>query len=317
MTENNAFEDEFLDDVDVFDGEPDFDGSQGLIDGDNVIQDDDAGDLEDRQVSALDRGMPREIVGLMGKTVAGPNTWREALEWYRDNQTASQIGFDPDGMCLKVVRTARNIGARYLSAKQAQDATPKEHRIHRLEDIRRGMIGFSDDPRDSNRFGHVYTFIGRKRGFDLDDADGILTETNSVKANELVIVPLSYYQRYWGDEFQFAATWLNGVELDVPSNKSRIDRFNDGGPVYNLNILAKAAPHRPKAKEILRRIEDQIRRLPDNRNVNNVREFKDEWREDRKIDMRLLDEAVQNGRVGLVKKVRDEIRRLIAALPEE
>lgn len=311
MTENTQFEDEFLDDVEIYDGEPDFDGSAAIND------EGDQDEVEDEVVIQGD-DMPREIVGFMGKAVSGPNTWREALQWYRENQTASQIGFDPDGMCLKVCRTARNIPARYPSAKEAQDATPKEHRIYQLEDIRRGMIGYSDDPNDSNRFGHVYTFIGRRRGFDLDDPDGILTETNSVKANELVVVPLSYYQRYWNDKFQFAATWLNGVELDVPSYQSRVERFNNGGPVYDLNLLAKAhKAGRPKPGAVLVRIEDQIRRLPSNKNINHVTEFRSQWKKTRKIDLAKLDAAVDNGRTGLVKRVRDEIRRLIATLPDE
>lgn len=304
--------------VEIYDGDPDYDGSEGYEDGDNVIQDDEAGDLENRQVSSLDGGMPREIVGLMGRAISGPNTWRETMEWYKTHQSTSQIGFDPDGMCLKVCRTARNIPSRYLSAKQAQDATPAEHRHTKVADLRKGMVLYFDDPRDSNRFGHIVTQIGRVKGFDPNDLDDILVETNSVKANELVVVRASYFKKHWGDDFQFGATWLNGVELDVPGQKSKIERFNAGGPTYNLNLLDKAhKAGRPKPGEILRRIEDQIRRLPDNQNLVNVREFKDEWRETRKIDMSLLDAAVKNGRVGLVKRVRDEIQRLINALPDE
>lgn len=160
----------------------------------------------------------------------------------------------------------------------------------------------------------------RVSGYDMDDLAGTLWETNDVKSGELVVVRGSYFERYWNDPFKFGATWLNGKDLDwAGSNKkSRVEKFNDGGPVYNLNLLAKAhKAGRPKPGEILRRIEDAIRRLPDNRGINHVTEFKDEWRETRKIDMRHLDKAVANGRVGLVKKVRDEIRRLIDALPDE
>jgi hypothetical protein len=48
-----------------------------------------------------------------------------------------------------------------------------------------------------------------------------------------------------------------------------------------------------------------------------VREFKQEWRDTRKIDLSLLDSAVDAGRTGLVKQVRDEIKRLIEKLPDE
>jgi hypothetical protein len=295
--DDSLAEDEVFEFVEIYEDEPDFDAPQADEDG---LQ-------EDEGLGGNDPRVPD-----------APRSWQETLVWYRTHQNKAQIGFDPDNMCLKVCRTARGIPPRYLSAKEAQDATPKEFRIYDVEDLRRSVIGFFDDPNDSNRFGHIATMIGRVKGFNPKSLHDTLWETNSVKANELVVVRGDYFERYWGDKFKFGATWLNGYELDVPGHTSRVERFNNGGPVYNLNLLAKAAKAgRPKPGEILRRIEDQVRRLPDNRNVNNVREFKDEWRETRKIDMSLLDEAVKNGRVGLVKRVRDEIRRLIAALPEE
>jgi hypothetical protein len=305
MTENYTEEDEFVsDDIEIYEGEPDFDRSEEIVDG---IQDDETNEE-----------MPQEIQGFMARVASPVRSWQDTLEWYRNNQTTKQIGFDPDGMCLKVCRVARGIPARYPSAVEAQSATPEEFRIYQVDEFRRGMIGFFDDPHDSNRFGHVATMIGRARDHNMHDLNGTLWETNSVKSGELVIVRGTYFERYWGDDLKFAATWLNGYELDVPGRKSRLERFNNGGPVYNLNLLDKAAKNgRVKAGEILRRIEDQVRRLPDNRSINHVRQFKDEWREDRKIDMSHLDAAVENGRVGLVKTVRDEIRRLIAALPEE
>ena len=136
----------------------------------------------------------------------------------------------------------------------------------------------------------------------------------------VVVVRGDYFQRFWGDEFKFGATWLNGYELDFAGHnpKTKIEKFNNGGPVYNLKLLADAKRNgREWAGEVLRRIEDQIRRLPDNPNMGNIREFKDEWRETRKIDLRLLNKAIENGRTGLVKRVRDEIVRLIDTLPEE
>jgi hypothetical protein len=304
MSENNTFEDEILDDVEIYDDEPDYD--QAPANDEDGVQDDEAG-IE----------VPREISGFMAKVAPSTNNWRETLEWYRENQTKAQIGFDPDGMCLKVCRTARNIPARYPSAKEAQDATPQEFRVYQVEDLRKTRIGYFDEERDSNRFGHIATMIGRVRGFDPKALHDTLWETNDVKSNELVVVRGDYFERYWGDKFKFGATWLNGVELDVPHYTSKVERFNNGGPVYNLNLLAKAGENRPKPKAVLQRIEDQIRRLPDNKNINNVSEFRDEWKKTRKIDMSLLDEAVENGRVGVVKRVRDEIRRLIATLPEE
>lgn len=299
--DDSLAEEEVNEFVEIYEGDPDYDVSQTNEDG-----------------GQEDEGDTPVGMSFFAKASNAIRNWRGALDWYKTHQNTAQIGFNPDGMCLKVCRTARNIPAKYLTAKQAQDATPAEHRIKKVEDLRKGMVLYFDDPKDSNRSGHIATQIGRVKGFRPKSLDDVLVETNSVKAGEVVVVRASYFQKHWGDKFQFGATILNGIELDVPGRKSLVERFNNGGPVYDLNKLAKAAANgRPKPGEILRRIEDQIRRLPDNRNINNVREFKDEWRETRKIDLSLLDEAVKNGRVGLVKTVRDEIRRLIAALPEE
>lgn len=143
--------------------------------------------------------------------------FKETLAWYRENDTASEIGFNPNGMCLKVCRTARGIGPMYPDAKTAQDATPQSHRVSRIRDLRRGMVLYYDNPRDSNRFGHIVTMIGRVRGFNPDSLADVLVRTNSVVSGKLVVVRGDYFPRFWGDPFQFGATWLNGQVLDVPN----------------------------------------------------------------------------------------------------
>lgn len=140
--------------------------------------------------------------------------YKQVMEWYRNHQTASQIGFDPDGMCLKVCRTAAGKPPVYPSAVVAQNATPPQHRVHKVRDLRRGMVLYYDHPSDSNRFGHIVTMIGRVKGANPDSLHDVLVETNSVKANELVVVRGDYFVQHWGDPFVFGATWLNGSELD-------------------------------------------------------------------------------------------------------
>lgn len=299
-TEYNL-EDEILDDVEPYTGSPEYDKPQTDASG--------AQDYEDEAIAGL---------GFMAKVVNAIRTWFETISWLKSHQTASDIGFDPDNMCLKVCRTARNIPAKFLTALEAQIATPEEHRVYDIADLRRGMVLYFDDPVDANRAGHIVTLIGRVRGFNPGELGDLLVVTNSVQANRLTIVRGDYFADHWGDEFQFGATILNGVELDVPGRVSRIERFNNGGPVYDLNILAAAAKAgRPKAQTILLCIEDQIKRLPDSPKLFRVREFKSEWRATRKIDMSLLDAAVKEGRTGVVKSVRDGIRHFIAALPDE
>lgn len=138
---------------------------------------------------------------------------KDTLGWYAANETKSQIGFDPDGMCLKICRTARGIGAVYPSALSAQQATPEKYRVHKVEDLRKGMVLYYDDPRDSNPYGHIVTMVGRAKGGDKSSLSDIFVRTNSVRRDEIVVVRGDYFPRYWGDTFQFGATWLNGQEI--------------------------------------------------------------------------------------------------------
>lgn len=153
-------------------------------------------------------------------TVTQRNT-AQAIEWYRTHETAGQIGFDPDGMCQKICRTARNIGAGFPSAIAQQLGTPEHQRVYKVENIRRGMVMFFDDPNDSNPFGHIVTAVGRVKGKDPGELSSILTRTNSVKRDHVVVVIADYYPRFWGDAFKFAGTSINGVELDLPDQKPK------------------------------------------------------------------------------------------------
>jgi hypothetical protein len=306
MIDPDNFEGEELD-VEPYEGEPDYDGpefeeaTEGTPDG---LQDDEAGLL------------PQDVHGFLARVSSSTRTWKETLEWLRVHNTAREIGFDPDNMCLKVTRTARNIPAKFLTAKQAQDATPSAHRITRVRDLRRGMVAYYDDPRDSNRAGHVVTLIGRVRDFDPESLHDVLCVTNTVKMNELTVVRADYFEQFWGADFQFAATILNEVELDVPNHGSKIERFHDTEPIYDLSLLMKAAQNRPKAKRILDQIQSQVNLLPDSPRLLRVREFKEQVRYEKKLNLALLSAAVDAGRTGRVMRVRDEIRRLIRELPE-
>ncbi|HEU5092707.1 MAG TPA: hypothetical protein VFT30_08475 [Nitrospira sp.] len=245
--------------------------------------------------------------------------WKGALQWYRTHQTAGQIGFDPDGMCLKVCRTARDIPARYLTARQAQDATPREHRVERVADLRRGMVGYFDDPNDSNTAGHIATMVGRVKGADVNDLNDTLWETNSVKANELVVVRGSYFAVHWGDRFYFGATWLNGFELDVPAKKiaeslgaARIENFRESRPEWDVKILDRLVnSNRGDLRQLVNRIEQAVDNLPDDLKDTRVKEFKEIFNKRRVLKMSLLNQAVQDGRLARVKTERDRLNMLI------
>lgn len=308
MDITNEFDNQFglLDevlDVDIYEGAPDFDGP--LAD-ENDAQEDES-DFHVGHFKALFKASSPE-----------PRHWEEALAWYRNHSTEAEIGFDVDRACLKICRTARNIPAKYLTARECMLATPEANRFYEVDELRRGMVVHYADPNDSNTADHIATVMGRVRGFDPDDLHDVLVKTNGVLTNQLVVVRGDYFVEHWGDPFKFGANWINGVEIDYPAPRgSKVERFNAGGPVYDLNLLAKAGKNRPKPKAVLARIEEQVKMLPDNPKLVRVREFKDEWRAERTIDLSLLDAAVNSGNTGVVKRVRDQIRRLIETLPDE
>lgn len=141
------------------------------------------------------------------------------IQWYRGHETTAQLGYNPNGMCLKICREARGLPAVFPSALSAQQATPAAHRVEKVADITRGMVVYYDDPRDSNPFGHIVTVVGRVKGIRKDSLSSLLVRTNSVKSGHVVVVRGDYFPKHWGDEFQFGATWLNGQALDLPDRK--------------------------------------------------------------------------------------------------
>lgn len=150
----------------------------------------------------------------------------QTVQWYKDNEVwPGSIGFDPDGMCMKICRTARALPAMYPSALSSQLATPTAHRIIRVEDITRGMVGYFDDPNDSNPFGHVVTWVGRVKSSDRSDIGTLLARTNSVYPNRIVVVRGDFFERNWGDDYQFSATWLNGQTLTGVGKKPKPRRI--------------------------------------------------------------------------------------------
>lgn len=247
--------------------------------------------------------------------------YKETLQWYRENQTAAEIGFNPDGMCLKVCRTAREIPARYLTARIAQDATPKEHRVHEVANLRRGMVGFFDDPTDSNTAGHIATMIGRVKGADVGSLHDTLWETNSVKAGELVIVRGDYFEKHWGDRFYFGATWLNGFELDIPAKKApaptgkvRLKNFRESSPNWDVKILQRMQKSGVRIQDKIRAIDAVVDALPDDTKDTRVSEFKEYYEKHRVLKMSLLNKAVEEGRSGRVKTQRDKLRTIIKSV---
>lgn len=145
-------------------------------------------------------------------------TTDEALAWYETHTGTATLGFNPDGMCLKICRTARNLPGVYASAVEAQRATPAKHRITDLTGVRPGMVMYFDDPRDGNPFGHIVTVASVKAGGAKTLSD-IAVWTNSVSKGRVVKVTADHFPQHWGDGFVFASDWLNDSVLDLPKTK--------------------------------------------------------------------------------------------------
>lgn len=134
-----------------------------------------------------------QAADFLNKAHSGPSKWRS--------------------MCLSLQRQARGLPAVYPSAISAMHATPQAERVTSLHNLRRGMIAYSDDPNDSNRFGHIY-FIAGWFGKSMDNPDNLMTWTNDARRSGGVdMVPITFYRKNWGDTFQFGATWLNGFDF--------------------------------------------------------------------------------------------------------
>jgi len=244
----------------------------------------------------------------------------ETMVWYRENETTSEIGFNPDGQCLRVCRTARDLRAVYPSAKKSQDATPKEHRFYKVADWRKGMILYVDDPNDNNPFGHIVTILGRVKGFDPDNAHDVLVKTNSVVSGQLVVVRADYFTDHWGDKIQFASDWLNGSVLDVFTRKPAPTRvtladFADTRGKWDVKILDAVGERRDDVRHKVRQIEKLVDELPEDTKDERVHKFKNRFEKNRVLDLSLLNDTVRDdARFTRVKEVRDGLRGIIKSV---
>jgi hypothetical protein len=257
--------------------------------------------------------------------------YKETIAWFPSHNTAAELGYNPNGMCLAIAHDARALPAMFPSAKSAQDHTPSQFRVTRVRDLRKGMVLYFDDPHDSNPFGHIVTMIGRVKGYDPDSLDDVLVQTNSVVSGRIVVVRASYFKAHWGDSFQFGAFWLNGSELDylgwahdgkgkedvpVADHSPRVDNFRDSGPMWDVKILDRAiAAGRIDIKPKVHAMEQAVKDLPNDLKDNTrVEKFKEQFDKTRVLNMPLLNEAVDAGRSGRVKEQRDKINTAIKSV---
>lgn len=167
-----------------------------------------------------------------------PNSTEEAAAFLRAANAGPAKWL---ALCLQLQRMARGLPAVYPSALAAALATPEEDRVYSVADLRRGMVAYSDDPNDGNPYGHVYFIVGR------NDAGNVLVWSNDARRPGGVdIVDLSFFERYWGDHFQFGATSLNGYDFgefeEKPKPKPGRAKLGDNFE-HAMDDLRKAIKH--------------------------------------------------------------------------
>lgn len=165
-----------------------------------------------------------------------PNNNEETFEWLRRAKAQNK---KYPSLCLKLAREARRIPSMYPSALTAAKATPMSERVQRQDNWRRGMVAFFDAPSDSNPYGHIATLSDRK--------GGVWYCYSNVSGGLVRVVPITLFTESWGDPVQFAATWLNGYDLDLPDKKP------------------SKKPPRPKS-HVLQELQQDLKRAKDNNN---------------------------------------------------
>lgn len=176
-------------------------------------------DSGDAQSYPYDESTPQEdpdqgpesgglVSTFMSRRVSTQRDTDATIEWLRADRARGSRAWR--GLCQMRVRSARNLPALYPSAFAAMVATPMSKRVD-IKDATKGMIGYADDPNDSNKFGHVFTFVGRESGTGIplvDTNDALIVGGGSV-------VRYDWFESHWGDRFQFASTTCNGFDLII------------------------------------------------------------------------------------------------------
>jgi hypothetical protein len=160
----------------------------------------------------------------------------ETLSYLRSQHTSGSTAWR--ALCLKLQRVARGLPAAYPSALSAQHATPREHRVYDLGDVKQGMVAYFDDPDDSNPYGHITCVAGRTK-----DGELLHWTNDAAGPGRVSLVRHSFFARYWGDQFQFAATWLNGYALDLPQKRKPPLEGKGGTLNKAIDLLDKAIAH--------------------------------------------------------------------------
>lgn len=151
-------------------------------------------------------------------------------------------------MCLMLQRSARDIPALAPTAFAAATITPISERVHKVSDLRRGMVGFH---KGADPAGHVYYILGRRPKFDADDPHGVLTKGNDVvssRPGEIGVVSLAFFHEVWGYDFLFGATMLNNYDFsDFNAKPKPVHATLGGNYLHAMEDMRKAIAAQRKA----------------------------------------------------------------------
>lgn len=166
---------------------------------------------------------------------ASPASTPDAVHWYQGQHEAGATSWFQ--LCLSGARIARGLPAVAPRARTAGEVTPERFRVYDPREIQPGMVlYFWGDDDDVN--GHIVT-----GAYDPNDHKGleIPTWTNDALTHGgMDRVPGAWFPLHWGKPFRFAATSLNGFELDGAWNREPKPKPIDRRPVDLIRDLREA-----------------------------------------------------------------------------
>lgn len=234
------------------------------------------------------------------------------------------------GMCQQITRGWFGVpsvgdfdGDGRADAEDGWKSEPVRYRHPGDRNPPRGVpVSFLGGSRDD---GHRAASLGGGliRSIDFD------TTTKRYKAGTTGTGTIAEIERALGVTYAGWSETCDGVLIPLPAQpkpvpeptaqpyvgKTRVARFLEGGPQYDLRLLREAAERRADARQALARIEAAAARLPRGQAPwTRVARFRRAYRTGM-IRLGLLTAAVSaGGRTGVVREVRDVIRAAIEEL---
>lgn len=162
----------------------------------------------------------------------------------------------------------------------------------------------------SHDFGHRAISLG----------NGKIRSTDAGGSGRVATVDLDWPEKVWGLKYVGWSETIDGLAIPKPPPPppTRISRFHDSAPAYDLALLDNAveAGRKGVVRDVRNKIVEQVRRLPGPEHDSRVQDFVDAFHKNRVLRMHLLGQAVELGnRHGTVEDVQNKISEQIKRLP--